>query len=452
MMMRFQKIALAVLLACMAVPVAAQQPKLTLQQAVAAALESNPAQKLSAAGVDAADAGLRRSRTAWLPQIGFSESITGGTDPVWVFGTKLRQQVFSNADFSLPSLNHPDAITNFGTSVSGHWTAFDSFQRHFQIQRDSFLKQGAESSATRSSQEVIFNTIGSYEAVLVATRQVEVARYAVDTAQALYDLSRHHVEAGMTVQSDELSAQVNLAQRQQDLIQAQGAQQTAWAELEAAVGATLPGGPERLESLNEHAFTPAELAQEVDNAIQNRPDLKTLALQSSAQQAAVSSAKYSFGPQVSTFGTWESNRHSFAGAGGSDWLAGAELRVDVLPIEKRAALQQERAMLVQARASEEMARNRIRVEVSRAYYGHQSASKMLDVARSSMAQAAESLRILRVRYDAGLVSVTDVLRAEDADRQSQNGYWQAVYQNALSYAQLRLATGTLNAEQVVNFQ
>ena len=69
-----------------------------------------------------------------------------------------------------------------------------------------------------------------------------------------------------------------------------------------------------------------------------------------------------------------------------------------------------------------------------------------------MAQAAESLRILRNRYDAGLVTLTDVLRAEDADRQSQSSYWQAVYHNTLSYAELRLATGTLNAEQVVNFQ
>ena len=93
-----------------------------------------------------------------------------------------------------------------------------------------------------------------------------------------------------------------------------------------------------------------------------------------------------------------------------------------------------------------------RVEVSRAYFSHQSSAKMVEVARDSMTQATESLRILRNRYDAGLVPLTDVLRAEDAERQSQRSYWQAVYHNALSYAALRLATGTLNAEQVVNFQ
>ncbi len=115
-------------------------------------------------------------------------------------------------------------------------------------------------------------------------------------------------------------------------------------------------------------------------------------------------------------------------------MAGAELRVDLLPLAQQSRLQQEKASLLRAQAGEESARSMIRVEVSRAYFGHQSAAKMVEVARNSMAQAAESLRILRNRYDAGLVPLTDVLRAEDADRQSQTGYWQAVYRNALSYA------------------
>jgi outer membrane protein TolC len=62
------------------------------------------------------------------------------------------------------------------------------------------------------------------------------------------------------------------------------------------------------------------------------------------------------------------------------------------------------------------------------------------------------LRILRNRYEAGLTTLTEVLRAEDAERQTETGYWQAVYRNALSFAALRLATGTLNQDQVVNFQ
>lgn len=294
--------------------------------------------------------------------------------------------------------------------------------------------------------------VDAYESVLISTREVEVAKHAAETAQALYGESHTRVDAGLAVESDALSAQVNLAARQQELIRAQGAEQAAWSELEAAVGVSLPQGPEGLEQLAEHHFSSPALPDEVEQAFKSRSDLKALALQISAQQAAVKSAKSDFGPRVDTFGSWQTDRHSFAGSGGSNWMAGAELRVDLLPLAQQSRLQQEKASLLRAQAGEESARSMIRVEVSRAYFGLQSAAKMVEVARNSMAQAAESLRILRNRYDAGLVPLTDVLRAEDADRQSQTGYWQAVYRNALSYAGLRLATGTLNTEQVVNFQ
>ena len=36
-----------------------------------------------------------------------------------------------------------------------------------------------------------------------------------------------------------------------------------------------------------------------------------------------------------------------------------------------------------------------------------------------MDQSSESLRILKNRYGAGLATITDLLRAEDAERQSQ---------------------------------
>ena len=443
---------LILLAALLAAPLTAQQPKLTLQQAVAAALQHNPDLQMAAADVAASEAGFRLSRTPLLPQIGFSENVTRGDDPVYVFGTKLRQHDFQNSDFSLGSLNTPAPRSEFSTGFSGRWLAFDSLHTHFEIKRASLLKQGTAASAGRSAQEVIYRVVSGYEGVLIASREVEVASHAVETAQALYAQSRNRVDAGVAVESDALSAQVNLAARQQESIAAQGAEQSAWAELEAAVGESLPQGPQALEPLAEHDFTTSALPFEVQQAFQSRPDLKSLALQLSAQQAAVQSAKSEYGPRVDLFGSWESDRQSFAGQGGNNWMTGAELRIDLLPLGTRDRLQQQKALLQRAQAGEEAARNMIRVEVSRAYFGHQSAAKMVEVARKSREQAAESLRILRNRYDAGLVPLTDVLRAEDAERQSQSGYWQAVYHNALSYAALRLATGTLNAEQVVNFQ
>ena len=69
-----------------------------------------------------------------------------------------------------------------------------------------------------------------------------------------------------------------------------------------------------------------------------------------------------------------------------------------------------------------------------------------------MEQSAESLRIVHNRYKAGLATMTDVLRAEDAQRRSQNDYWRAVYGNAVDYAALMYSTGTLTPDSAETLQ
>ena len=288
----FLKTRVVFLLMMWAVPaVQAQQTKFTLQQAVAIGLEKNPARKLAAADIAMAEATRKQSLTPLLPQIGFAETFTRGNDPVYVFGTKLRQQNFQASDFALNSLNRPTPINNFNMSFVGRWTAFDSLHTLFERKRASLLKDSAGLSEGRTDQEIIYRVVSAYETVLIAAREAEVAQHAVETAQALQTLSRNRVDTGLAVEADVLSAQVNLATRQQELIQARGAESTAWVELEVAMGVDLPRGPETLDSLSEHTFSASQLTDEVAQALKKRPDLKSLAIQNSAQQMAVKSAK-----------------------------------------------------------------------------------------------------------------------------------------------------------------
>jgi outer membrane protein TolC len=76
----------------------------------------------------------------------------------------------------------------------------------------------------------------------------------------------------------------------------------------------------------------------------------------------------------------------------------------------------------------------------------------METARAAMDQATESLRILRNRYTAGLATITDLLRGEDAERESQSNYWHSVYGNAKAYAELLYATGTLTPDAAEELQ
>ena len=76
----------------------------------------------------------------------------------------------------------------------------------------------------------------------------------------------------------------------------------------------------------------------------------------------------------------------------------------------------------------------------------------LEVTRASVARAEESLRINQNRYNGGLTTITDLLRAEDVTRKARTDYWESVYRYQITFANLELATGTLNSQSPVAMQ
>ena len=55
-----------------------------------------------------------------MPHLSFSETATRGDDPVYVFGSKLRQQRFTTADFALNKLNYTAALRQLHHAVWGN--------------------------------------------------------------------------------------------------------------------------------------------------------------------------------------------------------------------------------------------------------------------------------------------------------------------------------------------
>ena len=109
-------------------------------------------------------------------------------------------------------------------------------------------------------------------------------------------------------------------------------------------------------------------------------------------------------------------------------------------------------MQQKAEAQERAGEQQIRLAVNRAWTEHHTAERIVATAQASMQQSAESLRIVHNRYKAGLATMTDLLRAEDAQRRSQNDYWRAVYGNTVAYAALMYSTGTLTPDSAETLQ
>ena len=437
---------------CLAAVTAWGQPSpLTLREAIDRAIGQNPQLMAADADVSEADSGVAMARAALLPRLNFAEDISRGNDPVYVFGTKLRQQRFTQGDFSLDSLNRPTPTGDFVTRASGQWMLLNWLETQRQIRGAQLCAESARSASRAVNQAVVLQVVEAYQAVLYAERQSQVAAHDEQTAEALLHDAQTRVKAGLTIDSDLLGAQVNLSSRQQQTQAAQGALENAWAELEAAMGSRLDAHP-ALTPFAAKAFPAGVLGDDIAAALKARPDLQALAQQTAAARQGLTAARSDFLPQVSAYGNWEMDRATFAGEGGNNWVAGAQLNLDILPLGKRAHLEQAKAAEQKAAARQRLEEQQIRLAVSRAYTDHQTAERMVVTAQAAMDESTESLRILRNRYGAGLATMTDLLRAEDAQRQSQTNYWRAAYDNTLAYAGLLYATGQLTPESAENLQ
>ena len=430
---------------------AVAQESLTLRQAINEALGQSPEATIARAdGLDA-NAAASQTRLKLLPELGFTEDISRGDDPVYVFGTRLRQRQFTQADFALNALNSPQPIGNFSTRFSGQWLAFDSFKTQKEIHRADLLKESASSSAKAVDQQIVFRVVGAYQQLLYAQRQVAVAQHELETSVALQSSVDEHVNAGLAVESDKMLAQVNVAARKEELYAAQGDLELAWAALREAMGA-----PELkttgLKPMEPHSFPQGALEEELAAALKMRPDLKALGQAQSAQASAVGAAKSDLGPRISAYGNWEEDRTSFAGSGGNNWVAGVQISVDILPLAKRTQLARESVAKQKVDAQVVAAEQHLRLQVSQAHIHRKTAALQLETALAAMDQSAESLRILKNRYGSGLATITDLLRAEDVERQSQSNYWHAVYGNAMAYCELLYATGSLTPDAAEELQ
>ena len=428
-----------------------QLSPLTLQQAVSISLEKNPERRAAMADIKAASADVKEARSFLLPHATLSETATIGNDPVYVFGSKLRQQRFTAADFALNVLNTPAPFGNFATRVGGTWNLFDSFGSWRAVARAERAKDAVGHQLERTDQEIIFRVVDSYYGMLLAKKQLEVADQSMKTAEAILDRSKDRFESGVIVESDYLSAQVRLATRKQELIRAQNDLALARAQLSTSMGLSAETAVDPIEVLAEKILPATSLDDLEKQAVDRRPDLNRVRSEEAAQQQSVSIAKSSFGPRVNAFGGWEADNPTLlAGGGGNSWLAGVEIQLDLFEGgAKRAQLSHERALEEKASALKEMATDSIRIEVRRAYYDLDAARQQVGVARATIAEAQESLRINQDRYDSGLSAISDLLAAEEAARRSQTDYWEALYRYHTGYANLELASGTLNPQSPV---
>lgn len=437
------------LLASVATAASAQQP-LTLRDAVAIALQQNPALQAASEETVAAEAHLAQARAAGYPRMDFSQVFTRGNNPVYVFGTLLTQRQFTAANFALPGLNAPAPLDNFQTRFDGQWLFFDSFQSRHRTRAAQQMKTAADFQTEQERQNLIFRIVQAYYGVVVARENLAAAAEALHTAQASEKRVRDLVDAGLVVPSDLLSAQVFRAQMEERYIRTENQLQLARMTLANEMGISLDTWPEPSEPLTEPA--PMEFAMELWEraALSERPALRAAELRRQAAGSNTRVVQADFGPKLGLQASFERDAETLGGPSGTNWVAGVRLDLNLFSGgADRARLAEARARERQTERQLEAFRSSVQLEVRRAYLEAKAAEKRAATARGAAEQARESLRIIQNRYEAGLTDITDLLRAQTAQLEARTAWLAALYDWHVARAALERAAGRLTPESSI---
>jgi outer membrane protein TolC len=300
----------------------------------------------------------------------------------------------------------------------------------------------------KDARDLVVLAVGfTYLQAIADEARIETAAAQVKTAQALYDQAKDQVNAGTSPAIDGLRAQVELQTRQQQLIQAKN--NFAIQKLTVARVIGLAPGQE-FEFADKSPYQPFEgiaLDEALKRAYAARSDYHAALTDVRAAEFSRKAALAGYLPSLSfnaDYGTAGSHPSTatqvldFRGTLSIPIFLGGSVHGDVLQADAR--LEQKRERLSNLRAQ-------IDSDVRTALLNLQSSADLVNVARSNIDLAEETLVQSRDRFVAGVTDTVEVVQSQEAVASAHEQYISSLYN--YNFAKISLARALGVAEEGV---
>lgn len=408
---------------------------LTLVESVKMALNNNRTIKEADTDVDSAKWARHEARRAAGPQLtweGSARKIKGKA------GDYIDQQR------QMGNINY-DGTKSYTNSFSVAIPLYTGGKIENSIAASEYGIDVADLTMEATKQNVRYQTTAAYYSILQNRNLIQVRQEAVDTLAAHLKNVNAQYTVGTVAKSDLLRSQVELANAQQNLINAQNDYDISVAAFNNIVG--LPTNT-IVNASEELTYTKYELSLPActEYALYHRPDGLAADRGVKAAEAQMNAAKSGWQPsltaQVSrnlggdgpfkTNGSVDNNSTTYGVV--ATWNIFDNGITEAQVAQKKAALKKAQQ---EALAMDEQ----IQLEVQTALLSLQAAEKNIQTTKVAVDKAQEDYKIAQVRYSAGVGTNLDVMDAEQALITAQTTYITALYNYNTSKASLDLAMG-----------
>ena len=294
---------------------------------------------------------------------------------------------------------------------------------------------------------VVLVTGNAYLQAIAGAARVETAEAQQKTAQTLYDRARDQQTAGVIPAIDALRAQVQLQTRQQQLIVARNDYAKQKLTLSRIIGLALGQEFILTDKAPYDQLIPPPLEEALRRAYSSRADYQAALAQARAAELSRRAASAERYPSLDVEGDIGAIGVNPANSNGTFHVVGT-VTVPIFQGEKiHADVLEAEAQLRDAKARLEDLRGQIDNEVRTALLDLNAAAEQVQVARSSVELAEQTLAQAQDRFSAGVADNLEVVQAQESVATAHESYISSLYAHNLAKVELARALG--NAEQGV---
>jgi outer membrane protein TolC len=399
----------------------------------------NQSIKISVEEFNEAKAEFMQTNAVFLPNISVAHTGFSTTNPLMAFGSKLNQEIVTQADFNPDLLNDPDQIQNFATVIDIQQPLLNMDALYSR--RAAKYKMGAmELSVNRTKQYVDFELDKAYMQLQLAYKAVNVLETALKGAEANLELAENSFKQGYIQRADVLLVEVRVTDVKSQLQSAKSNLKNASDYLSFL-----------MNSEEEVIYQPSDtlslrVAVEQPNysLSEERSDIKAMNLSTEAYKSLLKSDQMSFLPTLNAFGSYQLYDDQIFQFGASGYIFGAELKWNILQGSQRfGKVKKSKASVNKSELEYQQYLDKSQLELQKTKRSLEDAEQRVGLTELAMKQSKEALRIRTDRFEEGLEKTTDLLIAETQYAQRQLEYYQTVFEYNTTKSYLTFLT-TIN--------
>lgn len=423
---------------------------LTLAEAIAIAERNNRPLQVARLDLERSRLVLREERAAYFPSLSTTAQIQTQETFTEISDSESSATVLGGQTVTQQNRETSAGVTSFGANLRLDYDIFTSGLRGATVKAAERQVRVDELQVEQQQEQLGLDVKTAYYDLQNADEQVRIAQQAVANAERSLQDAQALERAGLGTRFDVLRSEVQLANEEQTLVNNEADQKTARRQIAEILGLAQDAEIKAADPVAVAGTWTPSLEESIVLAYKHRAELEEqLVLREvDAQQRRI--ALSAIRPQLSLFAQYDiakafnDTRGTLASFDVSNEAFTSQIQAGVL-LEwnffdggaARARARQEDVDRAIAETNFADTRNQVRLEVEDAFFDLQSNRENITTSSKALDQARESLRLARLRFQAGVGTQTDVIDAETELTEAEGNLVAAIigYNQALANLQ-----------------